>query len=122
MLRLTQNSFVMGWPWDMGEGTFPPPCVFCDISPPVVGVPTTDFVDSDGSPNIEPTPPPPGKSWPGDFSPTPGGVPEIPQWAMLLIGFAGLGLIGRASSSTVWRVQDVGVEAARQVARALRRG
>ena len=118
MLRLTQNSFVMGWPWDMGEGTFPPPCVFCDISPPVVGVPTTDFVDSNGTPNLEPTQP--GNIWLGDSGP-PGGVPEIPQWAMLVIGFAGLGLLGRASSSTIWRVQDVGIEAARQVARALRR-
>ena len=50
-----------------------------------------------GSPNSDPTLDPPiGDPWgPSPGAGPPPAVPEIPQWAMLLIGFGGLALLGR---------------------------
>jgi hypothetical protein len=78
-----QNSFPMGWPWDMIERTFPPAC--CDVTPPAVDdsfAPPSDFVS--------PTPDLPS----GQLGGGGGTVPEIPAPAMLLIGFGGLALVG----------------------------
>ena len=84
---MVQNGFAMTWPSGVIQGTFPLGC--CDVTLPVVGAPTSDSQN----PNSDPAP-----IWPGLSDSTgtaQGGVPEIPQWAMLLIGFAGLALAGR---------------------------
>jgi hypothetical protein len=80
------------------QGTFPPTCGACDATPPVGGAfaPTSDFVDPNGSSNFNQGLDPGGTSL-GDLGvtqPAPS-VPEIPPPVMLLIGFAGLALIGR---------------------------
>ena len=82
-----QNSFAMTWPSGVIQGTFPPGC--CDVTLPVVGSPTSDSV----SLNSGPAPIQSGLSYPTGT--VQGVVPEIPQWAMLLIGFAGLSLAVR---------------------------
>ncbi len=95
-----QNSFAMTWPWGMIQGAFPPPCVACDVTPPVVDdsfAPASDFVIRGGSLSSDTPPDPPGGgSLPNIGNARPAiAVPEIPPPAMLLIGFAGLALIGR---------------------------
>jgi hypothetical protein len=99
-----QSSFAMTSPSGVIQGTFPPAC--CDVTPPIVdgaSAPTSDFGNPNGFPNFDPPPnfsPPPDPTGTGslasigDPQPAPS-VPEIPPPAMLLIGFAGLALIGR---------------------------
>lgn len=88
-----QDGFAMTWPWGAIQGTFPPDCGACNATPPVVGASTSDFADTSWSPNSDPTSVP--TSWTSVGAPLPPAVPGIPQWAMLLIGFGGLALIGR---------------------------
>ena len=91
--NMAQN---MAWQWDVIQGTFPP-CSACDGIPPVVGAPAliSDFASPIG--NSDPTSDPPPIVDPPDID---GGtqqqlaVPEMPSWAMLLIGFGGLALLG----------------------------
>jgi hypothetical protein len=101
-----QNSFAMTWPSGVIQGAFPPAC--CDVTLPVVVgsfAPASDFVNQGGSLNPDPPPDPPG-GFLSDSTGTGQGpvVPEIPQWAMLLIGFAGLALIGRTRLSRSGRL------------------
>jgi hypothetical protein len=84
-----QNSFAMTWPWGAIQGTFPSDCGSCGVTPPLVGASTSDFVDTNWNPNSDP---PLGIAV---GIPLPPAVPEIPQWAMLLVGFGGLALLGR---------------------------
>lgn len=95
-MAAAQNSFAMTLPSGAIEGAFPPACGACDVTPPVVGAPASDFGAPGGSPNFNP-PPDPSGSGPlaniGAALPAPS-VPEIPPLAMLLIGFAGLALLG----------------------------
>jgi hypothetical protein len=91
-----QNSLPVAWPWDTTQATFPLACdAACDVTSPVVdeaSTATSDVVSLTSYLG-------PGPS--GDQSGNSGGtdpatsVPEIPPPAMLLIGFAGLALIGR---------------------------
>jgi hypothetical protein len=95
-----QNGFPMTWPWGMIQETFPSAC--CDVTPPDVDGAFTaagDFGNPNESPNSGPAPIPLGDSpsypaWTGQGQGPGSVVPEIPRWAMLLIGFAGLALIG----------------------------
>jgi hypothetical protein len=82
------------------QGAFPPTCRACDVTPLVVAgafAPASDFVNPNGSPNFDPTADPLFSASFGDPSVTQQGpsVPEIPPQATLLIGFAGLALVGR---------------------------
>ena len=95
-----RNSFAMAWPSDVIQGAFPPTCGACDVTPPVVAgafAPASDFVNPNGSPDFDPTADPLFSASFGDPSVTQQGpsIPEIPPQAMLLIGFAGLALVGR---------------------------
>jgi hypothetical protein len=98
-----QDSFAMTWPSGVIQGTFPAACVACDVTSPVDDsfTPASDFVNPNESPNSGPAPIPLGGflSYPTATGQGPA-VPEIPQWVMLLIGFAGLALIGRRR---LWR-------------------
>jgi hypothetical protein len=107
----------MAWPWDVIQGTFPP-CSACDGIPPVLGAPalTSDFVGPNG--NSDPTSDPPISDPYGNGGGTQQqtAVPEIPSWAMLLIGFGGLALLGgrrlrlsaRLGKASVHRIGDYG--------------
>jgi hypothetical protein len=98
-MTAAQNCFPMTSPWGMIQGTFPSAC--CDVTPPVVDGAFTaagDFGNPNESQNSGPAPIPLGDSpsYPAWTGQGPGSVvPEIPQWAMLLIGFAALALVGR---------------------------
>jgi hypothetical protein len=89
-----QNSFAMTWPSGAIQGTLPLACDACDVTPPVVDdafAPASDFVNLNG-----PTTDPLFGGTLGDLGVTPAtSIPEIPPTAMLLIGFAGLALVGR---------------------------
>jgi hypothetical protein len=91
-----QNSFAMTWPSGVIQGTFPPAC--CDVTLPVVVgsfAPVSAFVNPGGSLNPDPPSDPPDGGFVVSISVTQSAtVPEIPPIAMLLIGFAGLALIG----------------------------
>jgi hypothetical protein len=99
-----QNSFAMTWPSGAIQGTFPLACDACDVTPPVVNdafAPASDFVNLNG-----PTTDPLFGGTLGDLSVTPAtSIPEIPPTAMLLIGFAGLALVGRRP---LWRSARLG--------------
>jgi hypothetical protein len=89
-----QSSFAMTWPSGVIQGAFPPAC--CDVTSPVDGsfAPASDFESPGVSLNsVSPQVSPAGGSF-VSIGGAPGTVPEIPPIAMLLIGFAGLGLIG----------------------------
>jgi hypothetical protein len=94
-----QNTFTIAWPLDTNQGTFPPTCDACDVTPPVDGAsaPSSDFVDPTGSSNFNPGPDPLFVATFADLGVTPPApsVPEISPAAMPLIGFAGLALAGR---------------------------
>jgi hypothetical protein len=100
------------------QGTVPPACGDCGLTPPAVDgavAPTSDFVDQSGKPNSASSADPLFSSTLGDsisstlgdsISSTLGdsivtqpatSVPEIPPPAMLLIGFGGLALLARRS-------------------------
>jgi len=102
-MKPAQDSFAMTWPSGVIQGTFPAACVACDVTSPVDDsfTPASDFVNPNESPNSGPAPIPLGGflSYPTATGQGPA-VPEIPQWVMLLIGFAGLALIGRRR---LWR-------------------
>jgi hypothetical protein len=90
-----QSSFAMTWPSGVIQGTFPPAC--CNVTSPVDGsfAPASDIE----SPGVSLNSVSPAGTLAGDSFVSIGGaqsgtVPEIPPIAMLLIGFAGLGLIG----------------------------
>ena len=104
-----QNTFAIAWPLDTIQGTFPPTCDACDVTPPVDGAfaPSSDFVDPTGSSNFNPAPDPLFVATFGDLGVTPPApsVPEISPTAMLLIGFAGLAL--------AWQASSLGVSASR---------
>ena len=74
----------MTWQWGAIQGTF----LVSDATPP--GPSGTDSV-------VNPTPDAAGLTLNLVLptTPLPSSVPEIPQWAMLLIGFGGLALAGR---------------------------
>ncbi len=74
-----RNNFAMAWPWGATQGTVPSDCAACDATPPVVGASTSDW-----SPSSIPL-----------SGPLPPAVPEISEWAMMLIGFGGLALLSR---------------------------
>jgi hypothetical protein len=86
-----QNSFAMTWPSGVIQGTFPPAC--CDVTAPVFDdafAPASELVNLNGL-----TADPLFGGTLGDLSVTPAtSIPEIPPTAMLLIGFAGLALVG----------------------------
>jgi hypothetical protein len=84
--EMIQNSFAMTWPSGVIQGTFPPGC--CDVTLPVVGAPTSDVSSNSGPETVQPVL---SNSVGTGQGPV---VPEIPQWAMLLIGFGGLALVG----------------------------
>ena len=79
-----RNTFAMTWPWGAIQGTVPSDCAACDAAPAVVGAST-----SDSSPSSIPL------SGITVGTPLPPAVPEIPQWAMMLIGFGGFALLFR---------------------------
>jgi hypothetical protein len=85
-MTAARNSFPIARLWDTTQGTFLPTSGAYDLSPPVVG---DDFT---GTSNVVSPTEPLGNSL-GTIS-GPGTVPEIPTPAMLLIGLAGLALIG----------------------------
>jgi hypothetical protein len=100
-MMAAQNSFATAWPWDVIKETFPPAC--CDVAPPIVdgaNAPASDFANPGGSlnsdqpPNFNPPPDPTGGVSITNIGAQPPSVPEIPPPAMLLIGFAGLALLG----------------------------
>jgi hypothetical protein len=116
-ITAAQNSFAMTWPSGAIQGTFPLACDACDVTPPVVlacdacdvtppvvndaFAPASDFVNLTG-----PTTAPLFGATLGDLSVTPAtSIPEIPPTAMLLIGFAGLALVGRRP---LWRSARLG--------------
>ena len=95
--EMIQNGFAMSWPSGVIQGTFPPAC--CDVTLPVVVgsfALASDFVNPGGSLNSDPPPDPPDSGFGVSIGVTQSAtlVPEIPPTAMLLIGFAGLALIG----------------------------
>jgi hypothetical protein len=95
--EMIQNGFAMTWSSGVIQGTFPPAC--CDVTLPVVVGSFTlasDFVNPGGSLNLDPPPDPPDSGFGVSIGVTQSAtlVPEIPPMAMLLIGFAGLALIG----------------------------
>jgi hypothetical protein len=115
-MTAAQNSFATTWPREVIKGAFPPACGACDVTPPVVdgaSAPAPDFGNPDGTPNFNPPSnfnPPPDPTGGGSIAnigdPQPAtSVPEIPPPAMLLIGFAGLALIGRRRP---WRSARLG--------------
>jgi hypothetical protein len=91
-LSQKMTTAQMAWQWDVTHGIFPPACCAFDVTPAVVdGI--LDVTSDVVSPPSDFAPIPPGLS----YSPGTGQgpvVPEIPQWAMLLIGFGGLALVG----------------------------
>ncbi len=90
-----QSSFAMTWPSGVIQGTFPFAC--CDVTSPVDGsfAPASDFESPGVSLNsVSPQVSPAGGSFVSIGGAQSGTVPEIPPTAMLLIGFAVLGLIG----------------------------
>ena len=94
---MIQNGFAMTWPSGGIQGTFSPAC--CDVTLPVVVgsfAPAFDFVNPGGSLNPDPPPDPPDGGFVVSIGVTRSAtsVPEIPPMAMMLIGFAGLALIG----------------------------
>jgi hypothetical protein len=98
-MMAAQNSFAMTSPSGVIQGTFPPACGACDVTPPVVdgaNAPASDFGNPAGIPNSY-QPPDPTGGGPlanvGDGLPATS-VPEISPPVMLLIGFAGLALLG----------------------------
>ncbi len=102
-----QNSFSMTSPWGEIQGTFPPACGDCGVTPLVVDsvfVATSDSGNPIGTPTSDP---PPDLTSVGSVANVGGqaAVPEIPPPAMLLIGFAGLALIG---SRRRWRSARLG--------------
>jgi len=102
-----QNSFAMTSPWGEIQGTFPPACGDCGVTPLVVDSVFVATSDS-GNPIGTPTSDPPPDLTSGGSAANVGGqaaVPEIPPPAMLLIGFAGLALIG---SRRRWRSARLG--------------
>jgi hypothetical protein len=91
-MKAAENSFAMTWPWGAIQGAFPPAC--CDVTPPVVDdsfAPPSDFV----SPTLDLPSGQLGNALGNGLLTDPPSAPEIPQWAMLLIGFAGLSLAVR---------------------------
>ena len=100
-MMAAQNIIAMAWPSDTNQGPLPQTCDdACDASPPVDGAfaPASDFVNLNGGPNSDPTADPlfsptadPLFSYSAETQPS---IPEIPPTAMLLIGFAGLALLG----------------------------
>ena len=98
-MMTAQKSFATTWPWGAIEGTFSSAYGVGDVTPPVVddaNAPASDFGNSGGSSNSDPPPDPTGNSPLANIDralPAPS-VPEIPPPAMLLIGFAGLALLG----------------------------
>jgi hypothetical protein len=94
----------MAWPSDVIQGAFPPTCGACDVTPPVVAgafAPASNFVNLNGSPNFDPTADPlfSASFWDPSLTQQGPSVPEIPLQAMLLIGFAGLALVGKRRPS-----------------------
>ena len=89
----------MAWQWDAIQGTFPPCSASsaCDGIPPVVGASalTSDFVSPNGNPDPPSDPPTMDLLENGGGPQQQTAVPEIPSWAMLLIGFGGLALLAR---------------------------
>ena len=99
-----QNNFIITSAGGATQGTLPPTCDACDAWPPVVGaLAPPDFVSPNGSsPNSDPTAPLFGTMLSDSIGTQPAtSVPEILPTAMLLIGFAGLALVGRRR---LWRV------------------
>jgi hypothetical protein len=70
-MKAAQISFAMTWPWGAIQGTFPPACG--DLTPLVVGAPTSDLVDPNEGPDSGPAPIPPG-----DFLSDPPGTGQGP--------------------------------------------
>lgn len=93
-----QNNFATARPWDGIKEIFPPACGACDATAPVVVgsfAAASDFANPGGNLNSgSPSNPPGGGSLPSFGGGPATSVPEIPPPAMLLIGFAGLALIG----------------------------
>jgi hypothetical protein len=93
MLRFEMIA-AKAWSWDATQATFSSAYGVGDITPPVVDhtyAPASDFGNSGGDLNSDPTG---SGSVPNLGSGPASVVPEIPPPAMLLIGFAGLALLG----------------------------
>jgi hypothetical protein len=109
-MTAAQNNFAMTSPGGVIQGTLPPACGACEVTPPVVdgaNAPASDFGNPAGIPNSYQPPDPTGGGSLANFDTArpAASIPEIPPPAMLVIGFAGLALI---HSRRRWRLARLG--------------